>query len=299
MNGKAISVDVPLTDAIDSAYMSGQLVAYTPPNQPSEMGIESLRIELSPTCSGVALTSTNCSSTAIWVNQWTTDSWVRNIHLTGFNNFMSVDYNASRITIDAVTMIRDGTTDNSAGYALDLSIMGTQVLSANRSTLGAKDSRSYSVATKTLAPGPNVVLNYYAQQPVESIEPHERWGHGLLAENSTTASLLFRNRATAGSGHGWSINQGIYNCSIVFRMFADPFGSLFFLLTIANCVLLNRCWMERERPHTDYRVASSRGEYLHRMHWNGRERQQWYVYFFWYGGGSPEFICCTINGSRV
>ncbi|OCL13750.1 hypothetical protein AOQ84DRAFT_224387 [Glonium stellatum] len=209
MNGKAISVDVPLTDSIDSTYMTGQLVAYTPPSQPSEMGLENLSIKLSPTCSGVILTSTNCTSAAISVSEWTTDSWVRNLDLTGFNNFVSVGYNASRITLTDIRMTRDGATDGGAGYALDIAVTGTQVLVANCATLGAADTRSYAVATKTLTPGPNAVLGYYVEQAVESIEPHERWAHGFLVENSTTASVLLRNRGTAGSGHGWSVNQGV------------------------------------------------------------------------------------------
>jgi hypothetical protein len=133
---------------------------------------------------------------------------------------MTVDYNSSRITIDSVTMNRDGTTDNGAGYALDIGIAGTQVLTTNCQTLGAKDARSYSVATQALTPGPNAVLNYYAEQPVETIEPHQRWGHGFLVENSTTASVGFKNRATAGSGHGWSINEGKITPSHAFHCFS-------------------------------------------------------------------------------
>ncbi|KAH8724522.1 hypothetical protein GQ44DRAFT_617679 [Phaeosphaeriaceae sp. PMI808] len=175
---------------------------------PSEMGVENLSIKVSPTCSGRILSDTSCTSGAVWVSQWTTDSWIRKLDLTGFNNFMTVGSNASRITIDSVTMNRDGATDKGAGYALDITISGTQVLATNCQTLGEEDSRSYSVGTQTLTPGPNAVLNYYAEQAVESIEPHQRWGHGFLVENSTTASVLLRNRATYGSGHGWAINQG-------------------------------------------------------------------------------------------
>src|SRR5213592_302794 len=61
IEGTAISVDVPLTDAIDSTYMTGMLVAYTPPAQPSEMGFENLSVKVSPTCSGRILSDNSCS----------------------------------------------------------------------------------------------------------------------------------------------------------------------------------------------------------------------------------------------
>jgi hypothetical protein len=63
---------------------------------------------------------------------------------------MTTDCNSSQGTIDSVTMNQDDTTDNGAGYALDIGIAGTQVLTTNCQTLGAEDSRSYPVATRAL-----------------------------------------------------------------------------------------------------------------------------------------------------
>ncbi|KAF2802117.1 uncharacterized protein BDZ99DRAFT_455260 [Mytilinidion resinicola] len=208
IHGKAISVDVPFTDSLIPAW-SPQLVAYTPPSQPSEIGLESLSLTLSPSCSGRILSDTTCTANALLIGTWSTDSWIRDLALTGFNNFITVAYNASRITLSNIAMHRDGATDNGAGYALDVSLDGSQVLVENCSTQGAADSRSYSVATKALTPGPNAVLNYVHEQAVESIEPHMRWAHGLLVENQEGGALSLRNRATAGTGHGWTVNNAV------------------------------------------------------------------------------------------
>jgi hypothetical protein len=202
---------VPLTDSLnaENGIMSPiQLTPYTPPTQPSEMGIENLSMRVKPSCSGRILNDTTCRSSAVQISSWTTDSWVRNLDLTGFNNHISILQSASRITITTVNMNRDGPTDNGMGYALDVAIDGTQVLVHNVKTLGAKDTRSYSVATQSLTPGPNACIGYEAENPIESIEPHQRWAHGFLNEGSKVAAVLYRNRRSAGSGHGWTINNG-------------------------------------------------------------------------------------------
>ncbi|KAF2449924.1 hypothetical protein P171DRAFT_451965 [Karstenula rhodostoma CBS 690.94] len=177
-------------------------------SQPSEIGIENLSMRVKPSCSGRILNDIACSSAAVLVPSWTTNSWVRNLDLTGFNNHIGVLESASRITITMVTMNRDGPTDNRKGYALDIAIDGTQVLVHNAKTLGKKDARSYSVATQSVTPGPNVCIGYEAEQAVESIEPHQRWAHGFLNEGSKVAAVFYRNRGGAGSGHGWTINNG-------------------------------------------------------------------------------------------
>lgn len=211
MNGKALSFTVPLTDSLnaENKIMDPiQLTLYTPPRQSSEMGIENLSMRVNPSCSGRILSDTTCSSAAVYIPAWTTDSWVRNLDLTGFNNHINIAQSASRITITTVTMNRDGPTDKGAGYALDIAIDGTQVLVHNCKTLGAKEARSYSIATQSRTAGPNACIGYEAQQAVESIEPHQRWAHGLLNEGSKVAAVLYRNRRNAGSGHGWTMNNG-------------------------------------------------------------------------------------------
>ncbi|KAK7185020.1 hypothetical protein DPSP01_002849 [Paraphaeosphaeria sporulosa] len=230
INGKAVSFTIPLTDSLDAegGIMSPiQVTPYTPPTRPSEMGIENLSMRVKPSCSGRVLGDKTCSSAAVRIPSWTTDSWVRNLDLTGFNNHIGLLESASRITITTVTMNRDGPTDNDKGYALDIAIDGTQVLVHNVKTLGKKDARSYSVATQSLTPGPNACIGYEAEQAVESIEPHQRWAHGFLNEGSKVAAVLFRNRGGAGSGHGWTINNGVsWNSNASSVVMQDPPGGL-------------------------------------------------------------------------
>jgi hypothetical protein len=210
VSGNVITVDVPLSDSIDSALeMEGEVVTYTAPAAASaEIGLENLSISLEPTCSGVILNDKGCSSRGIAFNSYTTDSWVRNVDMSGFNQFVFVASMAMRITIENVTMHRTGPTDGGAGSPADLAIGGTQVLATGCSTFGAKDASSFSVVTGARVPGPNAVVNHFTEQSSQQIQPHERWASGLLVD-STIAPLSFINRDILGSGHGWTINAGM------------------------------------------------------------------------------------------
>ncbi|KAF2177859.1 hypothetical protein K469DRAFT_601500, partial [Zopfia rhizophila CBS 207.26] len=91
---------------------------------------------------------------------------------------------------------------------LDIALDGTQILVHNCKTPGEKVSKSYSAATQSTTPGLNACIGYEAQQPIQSTESHQRWVHGFLNEGPKTALVLYRNRGAAGSGHGWTVNNG-------------------------------------------------------------------------------------------
>ncbi|KAI1208058.1 uncharacterized protein F4807DRAFT_163577 [Annulohypoxylon truncatum] len=211
INGNKVTLTVPLTDALDKNYMSPYLAPYTAPSTASEIGLENLSITLKPSCSGVALNSDNggCKSEAISVSPWTIDSYIRSVNVTGFNSFIQVAYNSSRITIDQVGLFRDRDTDNKAGYPADISIMGSQILVQDSGQYGIKTAKAFSVVTQAGSPGPNAIVRHVVQAPdLQQIYPHQRWAHGFLAED-TDAGVIYQNRNNAGTGHGWAINAGV------------------------------------------------------------------------------------------
>ncbi|EOO00569.1 putative hemagglutinin-related protein [Phaeoacremonium minimum UCRPA7] len=200
ISSNTVTLDIPLTDQLDSAYMSPKLVIYTPPSAPSELGVESMSITLSPSCSGKIITDNSCQGSALTILPWVTDSYARGLSITGFNNAVKIGQNSSRITIQSVSVHRDHATDNGAGYAADIAISGTQVLVIDSGTKGAADAKSFPIVTQGLIPGPNAVVRHFGQQPVMQIQPHAHWAHGLLVDNTTATTTLI-NRGTAGSGH--------------------------------------------------------------------------------------------------
>ena len=208
INGNQVTVDVPLADSLNRSLMVPQVAGYDFPQGSSEMGFEGLSITLSPTCSGAPLNGSTCLAPAIDITSWTTDSWIRNVDITGFNAAVRTNVGTMRVTIDSVNVFRDGPTDAAAGYAFDISIAGTQTLVKDCATFGLDSDQDYPVAVQSLTAGPNAVRNYYVESALSPIQPHQRWAFGFLVENSD-ASLSFINRGIDGSGHGWTINAGV------------------------------------------------------------------------------------------
>lgn len=225
IKGKDVTFTVPLTDALDKKYMSPYLATFSSPATSHEIGLENLSITLSPSCSGVALnTKGECNTEAISVLPWTVDSYVRQVNVTGFNTFVNVQYNASRITIEKVGLFRDRDTDKSAGYPADIAVLGSQVLIQDSGQYGRKTAKAFSVATQAGTPGPNAVLRHVVQSDIQQIYPHQRWAHGILAED-TDAGVIYFNRGNAGSGHGWAINAGVaWNVRGAVQIQSPPLG---------------------------------------------------------------------------
>jgi len=71
-------------------------------------------------------------------------------------------------------MNRDGPNNSGAGYALDISIVETEVLVHDCKTTGAVNTKSYGVATKTLTVGPNTIIGFEVAHAVVSIEVRQR-----------------------------------------------------------------------------------------------------------------------------
>jgi hypothetical protein len=228
---------VPLTDQLDAEFMDPELVTYTPPSAPSEIGVERLSITLSPSCSGniIGDDSSTCNGNAITFLPWTTDSWASGLSLTGFSNGVNVQANASQITISKVSIHRDqactGNATECSAKPADIAISGYKVLVVDSGTkVSAPGSDSFPIVTQGLTPGPNAAVRHFAGGFTSSIldssvQPHAHWAHGLLVDNSTV-SVAFINRIDSGSGHGWSINSGvIWNTNGNYSIQNPPLGT--------------------------------------------------------------------------
>lgn len=173
ISGNNITLTVPLTDALDKKYMIPYLSAYTPPPTSADIGLEDFSVTLSPSCAGIALgTEDPCNSPAISVNYWTVDSYIRRVNLTGFNNFITVQRNASRITIANVGMYRDNDTNNPDGYPADILIAGSQVLVQESGQYGLASAVALAVATDNRTTDPNAVVRHVARGTRQSLYPH-------------------------------------------------------------------------------------------------------------------------------
>ena len=220
--GNNLTLDVPLTDSYDPKFGGGALTTVqkiTPPHRLSQVGIESLTIS----CPSVSINLTDPHFDGIQLTS-VEDAWLRDLHLEETINSVSVASAARRITIDHVDIVQHSPILSPAkNFAFSLA--GTQTLVMHSTVHGDK---VFFVATQAREQGPNVVLycNFTGDQ---SLEPHQRWGTGLLVDNVTVkgGAINFINRGTMGSGHGWTMGWGVvWNSSADTLSVQQPPGAI-------------------------------------------------------------------------
>jgi hypothetical protein len=205
VNGNAVTLEVPLTDDIDTKFLNG----VPPPvthievtGQISETAVEDLRIA-APARSvdyredaefdGIDITAT-------------VDSWVRNVVLQDTTNSISIALNTERITVFKVD-VQQRLAVTSSAKNFEFSSNGTQIL-FDRITGHGDDV--FFFATQARQQGPVVVLHCHFTGDGR-IEPHQRWSTGLLVDSCDVPNggINLKNRGTMGSGHGWTIGWSV------------------------------------------------------------------------------------------
>ncbi|HEY2942733.1 MAG TPA: hypothetical protein VGN09_09900 [Vicinamibacteria bacterium] len=204
ISGNHVTLDVPLTDSIDSTYLSppgGRLVKYSWPGRISNVGLEGVRIVAPPQGTSLREPRFQLSSMDAVV-----DAWVKDVYFKDCVDCASVSRGAKRVTIEDVTIQHTGAVSD-APYPADFSLSGTQVLAHRCTSLNARNV--YTVVAQASATGPIVVLNYRSTEQ-KGVEPHQRWAVGMLLDNiDVDGDLNLMNRGYYGSGHGWTVGWAV------------------------------------------------------------------------------------------
>jgi hypothetical protein len=206
---KVITLDIGVSDALDSSMFDDlSLMSYTY-DYLYNIGIENITFDTDEVYSGDFLTNGLENGLKLCEMTGVIDSWVDNCIINEFTSGIDISKNSSRITLNKNKFTR--TKGNTGGaQAFDIYLAGSQVLITNGSSTGV---RNISIGSMANASGPNVVYNY-TQKGGVSLEPHMRWASGLLIENVKGGDISIRNRGNMGSGHGWSMVNGVvWNCS--------------------------------------------------------------------------------------
>ncbi|MEI7732132.1 MAG: hypothetical protein WCO56_21335 [Verrucomicrobiota bacterium] len=223
IQGNRLTLDVPLTDAIDSQFLApttAGVIKTAAPKRLGQCGIESLRIN-SPPPSGTLTAKNNL---AIELENCE-DCWVKDIAMHNTLGNVDVGAAARRITILNAHAVHTATVDKGAGYPADFLLKGSQVLIDRCSSSGAG---SFYVATLNSEAVLNVAL-HCAFEGTGSIQPHMHWSTGLLVDSCRLPDgrIEFINRRTAGSGHGWAIGWAVaWNCSAKVLELQQPPGAV-------------------------------------------------------------------------
>ena len=218
IDGKKITLDVPLSDSFDAKYLNppGTIVAKAPLTpRLSEVGIENLHIE----CPPQAISHTQPNFSAIRLNG--ENCWICDVNIDETMN--SVAVGGRRITLRDVHIVRKAKHQGSSRPA-EFAPNGSQVLLDRCSVTG---DNIWYVGTGAGVAGPVVILNCTFRGDGRA-ESHQRWSTGLLYDNchAPGGGIEMRNRGSMGSGHGWTMGWGvIWNCAADGFLAQNPPGA--------------------------------------------------------------------------
>jgi len=205
ISGNKITLEVPLSDSIDSKYLNPPgtaVVKVRSPARLTQIGIEHLHIE-SP---AQHVNHTQELYTALRISG--EDCWVRDVIIDETMN--SVSIGGRRITLENVTVNRKAL-HLGASKPAEFAPNGDQIL-LNRCSVNADNV--WFAATGSGHSGPIVFLNCTFGGNGR-IEGHMRWTTGMLLDNCSLpdGGIDFKNRGAMGSGHGWGMGWSVaWNC---------------------------------------------------------------------------------------
>lgn len=227
VTGNQITLDAPLTDAIDGQFLGdtpATVAKYSFPGRISQVGMENLSVATPFTDVPI----TDAQFTALHLDA-ATDAWVRHVTIHETQNGIVIGPAAKRITFDDVRVIHSSPHSGTAAPA-DFAISGTQVLLSRCAVDG---EGTWPGVTQSLVTGPNVVLDFTGTAHA-GISPHQRWATGLLVDRlrlpnvvQRTPGIAFSNRKTDGSGQGWDVGWGVaWNVDAPFLLVQQPPGAM-------------------------------------------------------------------------
>jgi hypothetical protein len=221
--GDRITLDVPLSDALDSRYTAASLVRYSFPGRITEVGVEGLRI----TAPFVEAPITEPQYSALHMDA-VEDGWARDLEIRDTQNGIVIGPAAKRITLTNIRVTHSAPHSDSVAPA-DFSLQGTQIFVDRCRVTG---EGTWPVVTQSEAVGPLVVLNFTADHG--GVAPRQPWATGLLVDGGNfpggtgqKPGVAFSNRGAAGSGCGWDMGWAVaWNVNSPFLLVEQPPGAM-------------------------------------------------------------------------
>ncbi|HLH43098.1 MAG TPA: hypothetical protein VKV74_08935, partial [Bryobacteraceae bacterium] len=216
-----VTLDVPLSDALDSQFTAASLVRYRFPGRIREVGVEQLRIAAPMQAASPGLPYTAVRLDAV------EDGWVRDLEIQDAQNGIVTGPASKRLTLTNVRIAHAARQPEGAQGA-DFALQGTQILVDRSAVTG---DGVWPVVTQGEAVGPLVVLNFTADQA--GVAPRQGWATGLLVDGAKfpgaterRPGVVFSACADAKFGFGcigWSV---AWNVVSPFLFVQQPPGAL-------------------------------------------------------------------------
>ena len=255
VEGDRVTLDVPLSDALDSQFTAASLVRYSFPGRITEVGVEGLRI--AAPFEDVPITEPQYTALLMDAVE---DGWARDLEIRGDAEWNRDRSGAKRLTLTNVRITHSAAHSGSAAPA-DFALQGTQILLDRCRVTG---EGTWPVVTQSEVTGPLVVLNFTADHG--GVAPHQRWATGLAGG---WRQIPGRDRAQAGPGLLQPRHGGI-GPRLGYRLG----GGVERQLTLSAGAAAARCH-----------------ELVHRLHWHAghnRRYTQWHFRFTGKNGGAGQ-----------
>lgn len=208
IDGDTITLDAPITTAIEKRFGGATAERYDWPGRITHIGVEDLRLESA--CDPSQPNDEAHSWFGITM-QNVQDAWARRIEFRHFaGGAVSLFENTSRVTIQDCLSLEP--VSQIAGYRRHTYFSQGQLTLFLR--CWAEHGR-HDFAVGHCAPGPNAFVNCYAREALGESGPIESWASGVLFDNVRVdgAGLSLENRWINPPGAGWSaVNCVLWQC---------------------------------------------------------------------------------------
>ncbi|MBT3547699.1 MAG: T9SS type A sorting domain-containing protein [Flavobacterium sp.] len=208
IEGNKIQVATPIYDILDRSLSQSYVYIYNGNSQLKECGIENLRIFVES--SGV----TGRDHVKVGINMIGVDnSWVQGVTILRVSDQGVKFDEATRCSvIDTNVLDMHGPISGGWRYNFEVTDFCNNILFEN---CVASNGRHTFVANGASDVNGIVFTNCSSSGDYTRSESHRRWGQGLLWDNitwtntNTTGILGLHNRGSYGTGHGWTVTNGV------------------------------------------------------------------------------------------
>ncbi|MCX2452515.1 DUF6298 domain-containing protein [Pedobacter sp. PLR] len=209
VNGNELTLDAPLTTALDALYGVSTVSKYSWKGRIERSGVENLKLQ----------SSFDDKNPKDEYHRWTgialeniKDGWVRQIVFEHFaGSVVSVQESANRITVEDCKSLSPVSEIGGERRYTFLTAGGQTLFQRLYSEYGYHD-----FAVGYCAPGPNAFVQCQAYLPYSFSGTIDSWASGVLFDvvNIEGQALSFMNRGQDGQGAGWTAANSIFwQCS--------------------------------------------------------------------------------------